>query len=80
MKTLSIRTRRKKAKILSSKIVYEGAVFGVRRDEVIEPSGVRTPAKWSLIRAPWWSFRSSPTAASFSSNNTATPLGNICGN
>lgn len=32
----------KKAKVLSSKIVYEGAVFGVRRDEVIEPSGVRT--------------------------------------
>jgi ADP-ribose pyrophosphatase len=32
----------KKAKVLSSQIVYEGAVFGVRRDEVIEPSGVRT--------------------------------------
>lgn len=32
----------KKATILSSQIVYEGAVFGIRRDEVIEPSGVRT--------------------------------------
>lgn len=34
--------RAQKAKILSSKTVYEGAVFGIRRDEVIEPSGVRT--------------------------------------
>jgi ADP-ribose pyrophosphatase len=41
MKKSSGTPRRKKAKILSSKIVYEGAVFGVRRDEVIEPSGVR---------------------------------------
>jgi ADP-ribose pyrophosphatase len=32
----------KKAKVLSSKTVYEGPVFGIRRDEVIEPSGVRT--------------------------------------
>jgi ADP-ribose pyrophosphatase len=31
----------KTAKILSSQIVYQGPVFGVRRDEVIEPSGVR---------------------------------------
>ena len=29
------------AKILKSEVVYEGAVFGVRRDEVIEPGGVR---------------------------------------
>src|SRR2546429_9869627 len=28
-------------KILSSKIIYNGPVFGLRRDEVIEPSGVR---------------------------------------
>jgi ADP-ribose pyrophosphatase len=41
MKKLLGTPRRKKAKVLSSKIVYEGAVFGVRRDEVIEPSGVR---------------------------------------
>jgi len=41
MKKSSATPRKKKAKVLSSKIVYEGAVFGVRRDEVIEPSGVR---------------------------------------
>src|SRR5213594_3329075 len=29
------------AKILSSKIIYQGKIFGIRRDEVIEPSGVR---------------------------------------
>ena len=29
------------AKILRSKMIYQGPVFGVRRDEVIEPSGVR---------------------------------------
>jgi ADP-ribose pyrophosphatase len=34
--------RSKTAQILSSTTVYEGPVFGVRRDEVIEPSGVRT--------------------------------------
>lgn len=34
--------RSKKAKILSSTTIYEGPVFGMRRDEVIEPSGVRT--------------------------------------
>lgn len=38
----SEKTSRKKATILSSQIVYEGKVFGIRRDEVIEPSGVRT--------------------------------------
>ncbi len=31
-----------KAKILKSEVVYEGPVFGVRRDEVLEPGGVRT--------------------------------------
>jgi ADP-ribose pyrophosphatase len=31
----------KGAKVLSSAIVYEGPIFGIRRDEVIEPSGVR---------------------------------------
>jgi ADP-ribose pyrophosphatase len=30
----------KKAQVLSSETVYEGKVFGVRRDRVIEPSGV----------------------------------------
>ena len=29
------------AKVLSSKTLYQGRVFGVRRDEVIEPGGVR---------------------------------------
>jgi ADP-ribose pyrophosphatase len=32
----------KKARILKSKIIYEGKAFGVRRDELIEPTGVRT--------------------------------------
>jgi len=30
------------AKILRSKVIYKGPVFGVRRDEVLEPGGVRT--------------------------------------
>ena len=29
------------AKILGSAMIYEGRVFGLRRDEVVEPSGVR---------------------------------------
>ena len=29
------------AKVLSSEVVYEGKVFSLRRDEVIEPGGVR---------------------------------------
>jgi ADP-ribose pyrophosphatase len=32
----------KKATILKSEIIYEGKAFGVRRDELIEPTGVRT--------------------------------------
>ncbi len=32
---------RKAAQVLSSTIIYNGPVFGIRRDEVIEPSGVR---------------------------------------
>jgi len=31
----------KSAQILSSTTIYQGPVFGMRRDEVIEPSGVR---------------------------------------
>jgi ADP-ribose pyrophosphatase len=31
-----------KARILNSEIVYQGPVFGVRRDEVLEPGGLRT--------------------------------------
>src|SRR5580698_1317308 len=30
-----------KAKTISSKIVFKGKVFSVRRDEIVEPSGVR---------------------------------------
>jgi ADP-ribose pyrophosphatase len=29
-----------KAKVLGSKIIYKGPVFGIRRDELIEPGGV----------------------------------------
>jgi len=29
------------AKILRSEMIYKGPIFGIRRDEVIEPSGVR---------------------------------------
>ncbi len=37
-----VRQPDRKAKILSSKVIYEGRQFGVRRDELIEPTGVRT--------------------------------------
>jgi ADP-ribose pyrophosphatase len=30
------------AEILSSEMIYQGRVFGLRRDEVLEPSGLRT--------------------------------------
>jgi ADP-ribose pyrophosphatase len=33
---------RTKAKIIHSKIIYKGPIFGVRRDEVLEPGGLRT--------------------------------------
>jgi ADP-ribose diphosphatase len=42
MKKSSGTPRAKKATVLSSATIYEGLVFGIRRDEVIEPSGVRT--------------------------------------
>ena len=42
MKKSSGTLRAKKASVLSSTTIYEGPVFGIRRDEVIEPSGVRT--------------------------------------
>ena len=32
----------RRAKVISSKIVYQGKVFGVRHDCVIEPHGIRT--------------------------------------
>jgi len=33
---------RAKTKVLRSKIIYKGPIFGIRRDEVLEPTGVRT--------------------------------------
>jgi len=42
MKKSSGTPRAKQATVLSSTTIYEGPVFGIRRDEVIEPSGVRT--------------------------------------
>ena len=41
MKKSSGTARAKKVRILSSATIYAGPVFGIRRDEVIEPSGVR---------------------------------------
>jgi ADP-ribose pyrophosphatase len=41
MKRSSGTPRAKMARVLSSTTIYEGPVFGIRRDEVIEPSGVR---------------------------------------
>lgn len=34
--------KNQKAQILKSEVIYEGKAFGVRRDELIEPTGVRT--------------------------------------
>ena len=34
-------TPRNRARILRSKVVYQGSIFAVRRDEVIEPGGLR---------------------------------------
>ena len=41
-KELPITAAEGKAKILKSEIVYQGPVFGVRRDEVLEPGGLHT--------------------------------------
>ena len=41
MKKPSAKPCTKKATVLKSTTIYEGPVFGIRRDEVIEPSGVR---------------------------------------
>jgi ADP-ribose pyrophosphatase len=35
-------TNKATGKILSSKVLYKGHIFGVRRDEVLEPTGLRT--------------------------------------
>ena len=42
MKKTVYSPRPKTAQVLSSTTIYEGPVFGIRRDEIIEPSGVRT--------------------------------------
>jgi ADP-ribose pyrophosphatase len=42
MKKSVYNPRPKTAQVLSSTTIYEGPVFGIRRDEIIEPSGVRT--------------------------------------
>jgi ADP-ribose pyrophosphatase len=41
-KELPITAAEGKAKILKSEIFYQGPVFGVRRDEVLEPGGLHT--------------------------------------
>ena len=40
MKKSSVSNGQKQAQVLSSKTVYEGSIFAVRQDEVVEPSGV----------------------------------------
>ena len=35
-----------RVKVLSSKVIFEGLVFGVRRDRVIEPNGIATTREW----------------------------------
>lgn len=40
MKKSSGASGKAQAQVLSSKTVYEGTIFGIRQDEVIEPSGV----------------------------------------
>jgi ADP-ribose pyrophosphatase len=42
MERIVAKAGRGTAKILSSEMVYQGKVFGVRRDEVLEPDGLRT--------------------------------------
>lgn len=38
----AVKQPNKKAKILKSEVIFVGKSFGVRRDELIEPTGVRT--------------------------------------
>lgn len=42
--------KKQAAKILASEMIYEGPVFGLRRDEVIEPTGLR--ARREVITHP----------------------------
>jgi ADP-ribose pyrophosphatase len=41
MGNATVKQPNKKAKILKSEIIFEGKAFGVRRDELIEPTGLR---------------------------------------
>src|SRR6266849_2934072 len=50
MKKFSDSNGKRQARVLSSKTVYEGTIFGIRHDEVIEPSGIR--ATRELITHP----------------------------
>jgi ADP-ribose pyrophosphatase len=42
MASTKVKQPNKKAKILRSEVIFEGKSFGVRRDELIEPTGVQT--------------------------------------
>jgi len=42
MSTVKVKQPNTKATILKSETIFEGKSFGVRRDELIEPTGVRT--------------------------------------
>jgi ADP-ribose pyrophosphatase len=42
MASTKVKQPNKKARILKSEVIFEGKSFGVRRDELIEPTGVRT--------------------------------------
>ena len=41
---------KERVKVLASEMIYEGPVFGVRRDEVLEPDGLR--ARREVITHP----------------------------
>jgi ADP-ribose pyrophosphatase len=42
MSAATVTQPNKKARILKSEVIFEGRSFGVRRDELVEPTGVRT--------------------------------------
>ena len=42
MEKQAVKQPNRKPRILKSEIIYEGKAFGVRRDELIEPTGVHT--------------------------------------
>jgi len=75
----SVEQPNKKAKILKSEIIYEGKAFGVRRDELIEPTGVRTIREVVTHPGLSWSCPCFPMAASSWFVSIATRHGSICG-